>query len=68
MPNANGTMMLRQAAALTLLGWYLMMPPAIDFKTIDTHAPLSHWTQFSGYDSVAACEQDGRFRGNNGIR
>jgi hypothetical protein len=39
------------AAALALVGWYLMMPPN---KKND--APLSEWTVSRSYDSAQACQ------------
>ena len=48
---------LRHAAALTLLGWYLMIPPLNQNHRLppDTSAPLSSWTQWSAYGSAAQC-------------
>jgi len=51
-------MKLRHAAALALVGWYLMLPPqhggSADFNT---HAPLSEWTVLEKYDDTSACER-----------
>jgi hypothetical protein len=44
-------MNLRHAAALALVGWYLMMPPS---KKND--APLSEWTISHSYASAEACQ------------
>jgi hypothetical protein len=41
----------RHAAALALVGWYLMAPPN---KKAD--APLSEWTVGHTYDSAQACQ------------
>jgi hypothetical protein len=49
-------MRLRHAAALALVGWYLMVPPTTDGK-IDNSAPLSQWDIRSSFDSAATCEQ-----------
>jgi hypothetical protein len=48
------------AAALALLGWYLMVPPVINNKaatTVDllTDAPLGHWEILGSFDSADAC-------------
>jgi len=45
----------RHAAALALVGWYLMVPPR-DGSTIDTKAPLAQWENWSSFDSAAECE------------
>jgi hypothetical protein len=41
----------RHAAALAIVGWYLMIPPN---KRDD--APLSEWTVSRSYDSAEACQ------------
>jgi hypothetical protein len=48
----------RHAAALALVGWYLMIPPrsAADQKTFDDHAPLASWFVFSAHDAAHECE------------
>jgi len=46
----------RHAAALALVGWYLMMPPLGGGK-VDATAPLRRWRQFNAFDSAHACEQ-----------
>jgi len=50
----------RYAAALALVGWYLMTPPLIkgthDTYTIYRSAPLSEWILQESYDSAAQCE------------
>ncbi len=43
----------RHAAALTLVGWYLMLPPATGQKT---STPISEWRITASYDSAAECE------------
>jgi len=50
------SMKLRHAAALVLVGWYLMVPPVHDGKP-DTQAPISAWKVFRKLDSEAACQQ-----------
>ena len=51
----------RHAAALALVGWYLMVPPPVIHSTgtvpVNLDAPLSEWGIFSGHDSAAECEQ-----------
>ncbi len=48
---------IRHAAALALIGWYLIMPPQISTTTnVDAHAPLGTWETWSSYDSAAECE------------
>jgi hypothetical protein len=51
----------RHAAALALVGWYLVMAPTLrnpqtDSFTVDLSAPLSAWQMVAGYYSVAECE------------
>ncbi|MGO9061540.1 MAG: hypothetical protein ACLQU2_29820, partial [Candidatus Binataceae bacterium] len=52
---------LRHAAALALVGWYLMMPPfhkdsegMID--GLMSHAPVSQWDHVKSFDTAQACE------------
>lgn len=49
-------MKFRHAAALALVGWYLMVPP-----WGKTDAPISKWHNYKPFDSAAACqaERDG---------
>jgi hypothetical protein len=50
------------AAALALLGWYLMVPPVVqrpggcDPLTVKGEAPLIEWEQFRSFDSAEICE------------
>src|ERR1700675_3996937 len=45
------------AAALALVGWYLMVPPVRGAPgEILEHAPLSQWDVYNQYDSKAECE------------
>jgi len=46
------------AAALTLVGWYLMVPPQISDSPLkfDYNAPLSNWKIGSSYDTAKDCE------------
>jgi hypothetical protein len=50
-------MKLRHAAALALVGWYLMMPPLRGGGKPDDQAPISAWTVFRKFDSTAACQE-----------
>jgi hypothetical protein len=45
------------AAALALVGWYLMVPPVSSPGKLNETAPLSKWSQDSAYDTAANCEQ-----------
>ena len=48
-------MNLRHAAALALVGWYLMSPPIQAFKESpvpELSAPLSQWTSVSAFDTA----------------
>jgi hypothetical protein len=49
----------RHAAALALVGWYLMVPPPVLHSSVpvDLDAPLSKWRIFSSHDSAAECER-----------
>ena len=51
-------MHLRHLAALTLIGWFLMMPPTgRDFPMGNDHAPLSQWVKRPvTYRDKAECE------------
>jgi len=42
----------RHAAALALVGWYLMCPPQTN-----EHAPLSQWGLLEVYDRASECKQ-----------
>jgi hypothetical protein len=55
-------MYLRPAAALALVGWYLMIPPIVPLSgregTADANAPLSKWVKVirGTFDSDDACD------------
>jgi hypothetical protein len=52
----------RHAAALALVGWYLLVPPSA-FRVSDLASglePLSQWLQIGSFDSANACEQGRR--------
>jgi hypothetical protein len=44
----------RHAAALALVGWYLMMPP----ESGDKGAPLSKWEIVNSFDDAENCQVD----------
>jgi hypothetical protein len=54
----------RHAAALALVGWYLMIPPV--FSPMGKHhrsfndlrAPLNKWDIWSRFDSPTSCEKE----------
>jgi len=51
-------MNLRHAAAVALVGWYLMIPPVIEKAgsyEADFNAPLSRWSVNSPFDSASEC-------------
>ena len=54
-------MKLHHFAALALLGWYLMLPPASsldpDSPTYLAKASLSQWKTVKQYDSKLECEE-----------
>jgi hypothetical protein len=57
----------RHAAALALVGWYLMMPPNTQgwfskTKNNDEAAPLDQWTIVRSFDTALMCEH---YRGND---
>jgi hypothetical protein len=56
-------MNLRHAAALTLVGWYLMSPPWKDSTHSEwlIHAPLSQWVVIDQFDTAAECKQNWMF-------
>lgn len=47
------------AAALALVGWFLMVPPHVDEKGhLDTGVPLARWEQMGNYNSADECNAD----------
>jgi len=46
----------RHAAALALVGWYLMVPPHLTDTTFDSKAPLSEWSVYAAFDTAVACD------------
>jgi hypothetical protein len=49
----------RHAAALALVGWYLLVPPpkSLCNQTADLHAPLSKWVTVEKYASAGTCSE-----------
>jgi hypothetical protein len=45
------------AAALALVGWYLMVPPTKDANQIDPSVPLPKWVALRAFDTVDACNE-----------
>ncbi len=51
------SMNLRHAAALALVGWYLMVPPFdASGKKHDLDAPLAKWSQIGWFDTAKECD------------
>jgi hypothetical protein len=51
-------LMLRHAAALVLVGWYLMVPPYNSTRTdVDPTAPISKWQNMSSFDTADDCQE-----------
>jgi hypothetical protein len=59
-------MRLRHAAALALVSWYLMTPPAGEPPTYtpDGKAPLSEWSIIGSYSSAKECGDDHQHKVN----
>lgn len=49
-------MKLGHAAALTLIGWYLIAPPINSRGDIRADAPLAYWELEMSFDSATGCE------------
>jgi hypothetical protein len=51
----------RHAAALALVGWYLMVPPIYKIARgqyeLDRDAPLTEWINTKGFDSADDCDE-----------
>ncbi len=51
-------MKLRHAAALVLVGWYLMVPPLVNAPyKVDTDAPVLYWKVYRTFPSEQECEK-----------
>ncbi len=49
----------RQAAALALVGWCLIVPPlSQNHQLVEKNASLSHWETIGNYDTAAACKNE----------
>jgi len=48
----------RHAAALALVGWYLMQPPLDSGDRPDAKAPLSQWQESGAFDNAAECNKE----------
>jgi hypothetical protein len=48
----------RHAAALALVGWYLLAPPLGPNKEARSAAPLKEWANFGSYDTAKECTDD----------
>src|SRR5882724_6408228 len=47
----------RHAAALALVGWYLMIPPLTNRTgPIEREAPLVKWETWTSFDTAAECQ------------
>jgi hypothetical protein len=46
---------LRHAAALALVGWYLMVPPIASNGRVDANVSLRKWWKFEIFDSAQEC-------------
>ena len=56
------------AVAVSLLGWYLMLPPASGQNGIPQlmiDAPISHWTVAESFDTSKDCEKELDLRRTN---
>ena len=49
-------MKLRHTAALALVGWYLMLPPAGQASLCDPDAPISRWKIVRSFDRADDCK------------
>jgi hypothetical protein len=54
-------MNLHHAAALALVGWYLMVPPLTSDNKIHDAAPIAEWQILDSFDTAQHCD-DTRFR------
>ena len=56
-PLLDGRQKPRHAAALALVGWYLMVPPVDGQRRTLTNAPLTRWSRVRTFDSEHACKE-----------
>jgi hypothetical protein len=57
MRNSISNFRVRHAAALAIVGWYLMTPVRFPNPTVNPCLPLSQWTIFESFDTAAKCER-----------
>jgi len=57
----------RHAAALALVGWYLMLPP-VKQGTIHTEAPLGKWEVNEAFESAERCNQGRKSNLNDAVQ
>jgi hypothetical protein len=50
------------AAALALVGWYLMVPPTQSANHVDPFVPLSKWIVLKAFDTATACNDGSNSR------
>jgi hypothetical protein len=50
-------MKLRHAGALSLVGWYLMVPPTKNVNQIDPSIRLAKWVVLRAFDTADACNE-----------
>jgi hypothetical protein len=51
-------MKLCHAAALVIVGWYLLVPPLVNAPyKVDTEAPLASWTVYQTFDTREECDK-----------
>ena len=53
-------MKIRDALALTLVGWYLIVPPAGRTLRAGLALPLSQWRTVASFDNAVKCESGKR--------
>jgi hypothetical protein len=53
----------RHAAALALVGWYLMVPQ-LNEKGVNSNAPMSDWDRVESFETAGACAQTLRLTQN----
>ena len=54
----KSAMKYRHAAALVLVGWYLLMPPLINAPyKVDTEAPLTSWKVYQTFNTAEECRK-----------
>ncbi len=52
-------MKLRHVAAVTLVGWCLIMPPVDPYhQLVEQKAPFSRWDTIGTYDTAAGCRSE----------